>query len=436
MSLFGYSRVPSRQPQRIARLNSDIAGLVPVAYSTLTGALGQQINGNVHGLVNNPAAYTQIPTPRGLGEGNAGGLSGGFYPERYWTGITLAQEYTVFAFFYDRVGRNVRRALFDADDQTTRAFQFQLDSTNACYFIPFNTGGAPFIWLSAATTSATELNTVFARLGPSGAGTIVVNGVFESMGTLTGTTQTATGRVSFAQFAGSSGLTDWPFKDAILFAGIINRALTDGEIRRYTIEPWRIFASGFESGFYTASGGTTYNVSIIENVTALDSTAAAASFAASVIENVQLSSTISSLMAFNASISEDVQLSSTISATAVFGVSVSETSTAADTTAAALGASVYAASIVENAAAADVLTTNGVFLASVVENATVADTVVAGTATVFSVYVIESASATDFISAAGSTPSSFWTQIGTTQSAGWGQINNTQSSGWTIIPTT
>lgn len=120
----------------------------------------------------------------------------------------------------------------------------------------------------------------------------------------------------------------------------------------------------------TASGGTTYDVSISESVTASDALAAALSAAASVTEGVTVTDLWANVGQLVAALSEASAATDTLTSIATLGAAVSEPVTASDSPS---GGSFFADAVTEPATASDAKAGSLVALNALSEPVTVTD---------------------------------------------------------------
>jgi hypothetical protein len=153
-----------------------------------------------------------------------------------------------------------------------------------------------------------------------------------------------------------------------LFA-VGNRAISADEVRSIQANPWQLFQAPEED--FEVLAGTTYNVSIAETASAVDTLSAILAGLASIAETGTASDASSAALIGAASVAEAGTAADSQAASAVFVATRSDALAAADTT--STGGAITSAAVAETGAATDSTSAIAAFLASVAESGAAVD---------------------------------------------------------------
>lgn len=169
--------------------------------------------------------------------------------------------------------------------------------------------------------------------------------------------------------ARNSGLGSYYFSGKISAPMVYNRALTDSEVRRLFVDPYALFIKDAQVAFLPAAGGTTYNESVSESVTASDAQSAAVTFVSSLTEAVTAAASQTSVVTFTLSVTESVTAADSQSSIATFVSSLTEGVSAGDST---TSVATFNSAITEGVTAADSQIGGLLFVASLTESVSAA----------------------------------------------------------------
>ena len=235
--------------------------------------------------------------------------------------------------------------------------------------ITLNQGGAGALTINGNNTFASITNTYSA----TGAATISLGATTQTVTQWSGTGEA--GRV--LTLTGTSATSP----ATLVISGAVNSStdyLTISNVRGYPVaSTWYIGANSTNSGslgfLFEASGGTVYNVDIIETAQGIDALLAALALSASLQESTHAADSVSVAASdFNAAASESAQASDTVSSTAVLFGSISDVATGQDT---AVAFVVLPVSVAESAQALDQAAGGLLFSANISELVTGLDSV-------------------------------------------------------------
>jgi hypothetical protein len=235
--------------------------------------------------------------------------------------------------------------------------------------ITLNQGGAGTLTITGNNTFKDITNTYSA----TGATTIALGNTTQTVTQWSGTGEA--GRV--LTLTGTSAASP----ATLIISGAVNSStdyLNISNVRGYPVDStWYIGANSTNSGslgfLFEASGGTVYNVDIIETAQGIDALLAALALSASLQESTQAADSVSVAASdFNAAAAESAQASDAVSSTAVLFGSISDAATGQDT---AVAFVVLPVSVAESAQALDQAAGGLLFSANISELVTGLDSV-------------------------------------------------------------
>jgi hypothetical protein len=285
--------------------------------------------------------------------------------------------------------------------------------------ITLNQGGAGALTISGNNTFKDITNTYSA----TGATTIALGATTQTVTQWSGTGEA--GRL--LTLSGTSAASP----ATLVISGAVNSStdyLNISNVRGYPVDStWYIGANSTNSGslgfLFEASGGTVYNVDIIETAQGIDALLAALALSASLQESTQAADSVSVAASdFSAAAAESARASDAVSSTAVLFGSISDAATGQDTAVAfvvlpvsvaesaqaldqAAGGLLFSANISELVTGLDSVSAQATLNASAAETAQGADQTAVAAST-FNAQASETSTASDAQSAAATFPAS------------------------------
>ena len=319
----------------------------------------------------------------------------------------------------------------------TRVFQFRKTAANKMEVIRFNTGGSPFT--VTTTGAAVTGKPQFIAMRSAGLSFSVTLGTETVSGTMTGTARSLGAKMLVgAGGAGGGGRATAAHNGRIYGWVLFDKFLDASDLMDYAANFWIAADAQRTPVFYSLGGGTIYDESLSESVSASDSLSAAAAFGGALAEAASAADALAAVAALAGDLSEAASASDVVSAAAAYADALSEAASASDAVSAtaqmagalsesvsasdavsstaqmegalsesvsaadsidgSIGAATYAAELVESVSASDSLTAAVVYASAIVEAVTAQDAVTASA--VLGAVLDEVASASDSVGAA------------------------------------
>lgn len=186
-------------------------------------------------------------------------------------------EYTILSVQSDSLlGGNF--SLLGCDDASTnRSFQYRTNGSSKLEFIPFNTGGTPFILEAPNAISAAENSRGWVSLATvhNGTASLWKDGIKLASAAITGTPKGPS--VNIAVGARDLSGTDTSYAAFNLIV-VMRRGVSDAIAQRLTLDPWQVIDTGERRQIYHSISGGDQTITVSDTSTGADALSIAVAF--------------------------------------------------------------------------------------------------------------------------------------------------------------